>query len=954
MVKFCGKMDLSKAKENAMKEVEKIYRSVPFWSWNDTLDKDELVRQVEWMNEKGIGGFFMHARGGLKTEYLGKHWFDCVEACAKRAKELGMEAYAYDENGWPSGFAGGKLLEDMENHDRYLTYSFGKYDESALVSYEISSSALKKAKAGDENCLNVYQHYSTSTADILNPEVMDKFIELTHEEYKKRDKYGIKGFFTDEPQYYRWNMPYTKVLPAYFQKVWGENIFDRLGLMFVNKRGYRDFRYKYWRAMQELMLESFAKKIYDWCDENGYKLTGHYIEESYLAGQMNCCGGIMPFYEYEHIPGIDFLGTWINEELAAKQASSVAAQLGKRQVLTETFAGCGWDISPLELKTIAEVQYVAGINLMCQHLLPYHEQGQRKRDYPVHFSGVNPWIEKSFGEFNGYFSYLGKLLAQSDEIVNVGILHPIRSAYFDYKFDSTEPYNGLGYLERPFFALMTKMCKKGIGHHYLDENLLAKYGRVEGKQLILGNCAYDYIILPYMLTMDKTTEKLLREFIENGGKVLLDSKKPQYLEGKKYTYGYLKTNTSWGEIANSQPYGMKQAKESDVRAAYRRDSEGREFIYAVNVGESCTDVTFTTSKGTSFDSYDILKDTYKTVGKKLHFEKGQSYILYVSDNKVKRTRKLKPLTLDKHFEIKGEVENYITLDMISYSTDGVNYSAPRHHMCVQNELLDMRYCGKAYLKYEINIDTLPTKCVVLAENTNTLSLKVNGKDAPTVKSGFDVCSLAYDVAKVLKTGKNEIVMEIDYHQGENVYYALFGENVTESLKNCLAYDTDIEPIYLKGDFGVYGNLWENPADGTVHGNSFTLGKQKKEINSLIYGGYPFFKGNITLTQTVELSDTGYALSIPDRFHVVDVRVNGKGAGRMMFDHALDISKLLKKGKNEIEVTVTVGLRNLLGPFHTLKEERFVGPETFERFGSWKDGESRWFNPDYAFVKSMIE
>ena len=123
---------------------------------------------------------------------------------------------------------------------------------------------------------------------------------------------------------------------------------------------------------------------------------------------------------------------------------------------------------------------------------------------------------------------------------------------------------------------------------------------------------------------------------------------------------------------------------------------------------------------------------------------------------------------------------------------------------------------------------------------------------------------------------------------------------------------------------------------------------------MIYGGYPFFKGNITLTQTVELSDTGYALSIPDRFHVVDVRVNGKGASRMMFDHALDISKLLKKGKNEIEVTVTVGLRNLLGPFHMLKEERFVGPETFERFGSWKDGESRWFNPDYAFVKSMIE
>ncbi len=934
-----------------MKEVEKIYRSVPFWSWNDTLDKDELVRQVEWMNEHGIGGFFMHARGGLKTEYLGEHWFDCIEACAKRAKELGMEAYAYDENGWPSGFAGGKLLEDIENHDKYLTCSFGEYDKDALVSYELSRATLKKARTGDTNCLNVYEHYSTSTADILNPEVVDKFIALTHEEYKKRDKHGIKGFFTDEPQYYRWNMPYTKVLPEYFEKVWKENIFDRLGLMFVKKRGWRDFRYKYWRAMQELMLESFAKKIYDWCDENGYKLTGHYIEESYLAGQMNGCGGIMPFYEYEHIPGIDFLGTRINEEMAQKQAGSVAAQLGKRQVLTETFAACGWDISPLELKTIAEAQYVSGVNLMCQHLLPYHEQGQRKRDYPSHFSGVNPWIEKGFGEFNGYFSYLGKLLAESEEVVNVGVLHPMRSAYFDYKFDSTEPYNGLGYLEKPFFDLMTKLCSLGIGHHYLDETLLAKYGRVEGKKLILGNCTYEYIILPYMLTMDKTTEKLLREFIGNGGRVMLDGKKPQYLEGKKFTYEYLKSNTSYGEILKKQPYSMKQPDGSDVRAAYRRDSNGREFIYAINLGGD-TEVTFVTKNGTSFESYDIFNDSYKTVGKRLPFEKGQSYILYLSDKKAERVNKVKALTLEKCFEICGEVENYLTLDMISYSTDGVNYTSPRHHMCVQNELLDMRYQGKVYLKYEVNIDTPPEECVVLAENTNTVALTVNGESVDAVKSDFEVCSLAYDAAKKLKTGKNEIIMEINYHQGENVYYALFGENVTESLKNCLAYDTDIEPIYLKGSFGVYGDFKENTEQGTVLGNNFKIGAPKKEIRSFVYDGYPFFKGNITLGQTVELNDTGYTLFIPERFHLIDVRVNGEYAGRMMFSHYLDISKYLKKGVNRIELTLTVGLRNLLGPFHTHREEQFVGPDTFEHFGSWNDGKSRWFNPDYSFVKAM--
>ena len=936
-----------------MKQVEKIYRGVPFWSWNDTLDKDELVRQVEWMNDNGIGGFFMHARGGLKTEYLGEHWHECVEACAKRAQELGMEAYAYDENGWPSGFAGGKLLEDIENHDRYLTYEYGAYDKDALASFTLGKRALKKARAKDKDCLNVYEHYSTSTADILNGEVVDKFIELTHEEYKKRDKYGIKGFFTDEPQYFRWNMPYTKVLPAYFQEKYGENIFDRIGLLFVEKQGYRDFRYKYWRAMQELMLENYAKRIYDWCDKYGYKLTGHYIEESYLAGQMNCCAGIMPFYEYEHIPGIDYLGARITEELGAKQASSVAHQLGKKQVLTETYAACGWDVSPLELKMIAESQYVAGVNLMCHHLLPYHEQGQRKRDYPSHFSSVNPWIDKGFKDFNDYFSYLGKLLANSEEIVNVGVLHPIRSTYFDYKCECQEPYNGLGYLERPFFALMTELCNKGVGHHYLDEVLLAKYGRVEGKSLVLGKCKYDYIILPYMLTMDKTTEKLLREYTENGGKVLLWGKKPQYLEGKRFNYKYLKSNTSLSEIMKNQPYSIVQAKGCDIRCAYRRDEDGRDFIYAVNLGADAT-ATFKVEGAGSFNSYDIFNDTYKLISKRVHFERGQSYILYLDNNAPKRRKALKPLTLQGEFMLKSKVDNYLTLDMIRYSLDGKSYSQPRHHMCVLDELLNMRHRGRVWLKYEVNIDTCPNKCSVLAENTNTVSVFVNGHRVESQgNSPLDLASLSYNVADKLKCGKNEIVMEIDYYQGENVYYAIFGENVTESIKNCLAYDTDIEPIYLCGDFGVYANSWDDSEINRPKGENFYVGEQPTSVTELIKGGFPFFRGHITLTQKVELSDTGYELYIPEQFLIIDVTVNGRAAGRMMFSKRLDISKYLKKGENEIELTLTVGNRNLLGPFHTKWEEGFVGPDTFERFGTWKDGKSPRFFEKYAFLKSII-
>ena len=81
------------------KNVPKEYRPIPFWSWNEKLDTEETARQVRVMDKAGMGGFFMHARGGLKTEYMGEEWFSNIKAASEEAKKCGMFAWAYDENG---------------------------------------------------------------------------------------------------------------------------------------------------------------------------------------------------------------------------------------------------------------------------------------------------------------------------------------------------------------------------------------------------------------------------------------------------------------------------------------------------------------------------------------------------------------------------------------------------------------------------------------------------------------------------------------------------------------------------------------------------------------------------------------------------------------------------------------------------------------------------------------
>ena len=82
------------------------FRGTPFWAWNSWLEKDELERQIGIFKEMGFGGFFMHTRSGMSTEYLGKEFMRLIRACNRKARENGMLSYLYDEDRWPSGAAG--------------------------------------------------------------------------------------------------------------------------------------------------------------------------------------------------------------------------------------------------------------------------------------------------------------------------------------------------------------------------------------------------------------------------------------------------------------------------------------------------------------------------------------------------------------------------------------------------------------------------------------------------------------------------------------------------------------------------------------------------------------------------------------------------------------------------------------------------------------------------------
>ena len=406
------------------KNVPKKYRPIPFWSWNEKLDTKETRRQVNLMNDAGIGGYFMHARGGLATEYMGDEWFDNVSAATEEGEKLGMRPWAYDENGWPSGFGNGFVNgKGIEYQQKFLRVE----DEPIHTDTAIT-------KCGEH-----YFYYEVNPfyVDTLDKKVIAEFIKYAYEPYYERFGNRVEGFFTDEPQISRNGIPWSFCFEEEFKKRYGFEINEHLEELFFSVGDYKDIRIKFWKMVTDMFSESYFKQIYDWCSEHGMKLTGHLVNENNLRCQLFSNGACMPHYEYFHIPGMDWLGKDINSEPMIHQLCSAAAQLEKNVILSETFAMCGHNISLANLKGIYEWQMVRGVNLLCQHLEGYTLRGIRKRDYPPAMYYQQPWWSV-YKDWVDAMSRIGMIIAETKVKPDILLLHPETSAWANYDGASWE------------------------------------------------------------------------------------------------------------------------------------------------------------------------------------------------------------------------------------------------------------------------------------------------------------------------------------------------------------------------------------------------------------------------------------------------------------------------------------------------------------------------------------
>ncbi|MDD3155476.1 MAG: glycosyl hydrolase, partial [Victivallaceae bacterium] len=412
------------------------FRGAPFWAWNGKLDQNTVRKQVRELQQLGFGGFFIHSRVGLATEYLGDEWFQCVRAAVEEAGKLHMSCWIYDDDRWPSGTAGGLVTRNDQHVGKHLDFSFEhtaapQEGESPLSEWFVRFEgeipvAYRKKDAGDstlpqpgEKIMHVFLRLSPKSGafnqsrylDVLDPEAVGTFVKITHERYQKELPEGalggvVPGFFTDEPTFFllQAKYPWTARLPEQFHQRYGYDLCAVLPelLLCMNGVEHSRVRLHYYDLLADLMAESYAGTITKWCEEHHVFSTGHVLFEEDALSQAVTVGSAMRFYEKMSGPGMDVLtGHW-NLFDAAKQVSSVARQFGKEIRLSECCGASGWEFPLTGFKMVGDWQAALGINFRCIHHAWYSMKGDAKRDYPPFLFTQLPY-RQAYSHLEDYF-----------------------------------------------------------------------------------------------------------------------------------------------------------------------------------------------------------------------------------------------------------------------------------------------------------------------------------------------------------------------------------------------------------------------------------------------------------------------------------------------------------------------------------------------------------------------
>ncbi|MBS1542659.1 MAG: hypothetical protein JST14_03415, partial [Bacteroidetes bacterium] len=280
------------------------YGSAPLWVWNADVDTATIHANLRDFKDKGFGGVFIHPRAGLITPYASQQWFDLCAYTLQEAKKLDLDVWIYDENSYPSGFAGGRVPDVMPE----------SYNQGQMLRLEKANTLPKDASAWFMALRKDGDHFSDVTkewpasqgdyyllkktfyarsdwyggftyVDLMVKGVTEKFIEQTMPGYEKvfGAEFGksVPGVFSDEPNIEiqgEHSIRWTPDLFSTFQQTWGYPLETSLPSLFEETGDWKKVRHNYYQVLMQLFIDRWSKPYFEYTKNKNLEWTGHYWE----------------------------------------------------------------------------------------------------------------------------------------------------------------------------------------------------------------------------------------------------------------------------------------------------------------------------------------------------------------------------------------------------------------------------------------------------------------------------------------------------------------------------------------------------------------------------------------------------------------------------------------------------------------------------------------------------
>ena len=702
------------------------YSSAPLWVWNDMLTDEEIVGTMRDLAGQQVKQVFVHPRPGLMTPYLSSEWFRLWKVALKEAERLDMNVWIYDENSYPSGFAGGFVPEAMpESRGMGLIIkeqdSAGQADENFVASFRLienrygnvsglvrSNALLAKGKY----LVASIQHAGTSGwyggkfyVNLLTSGVTEKFLDITLGAYSREigEYFGkrVPGSFTDEPHIApAGGLPWTGDLPDVFKKRWGYDLIDNLPSLIRPVGDWRRIRHNYVQVLLDLFIERWAKPYHDYCQQHNLQFTGHYWEHEWP----NCLRSPdnMAMYAWHQRPAIDTLMNQYSEDMHAqfgnvrsvKELSSMANQLGKERTLCEAYGAGGWDLRFEDMKRIGDWLYVLGVNTLDQHLSYITIRGARKRDHPQSFSYHEPWW-KAYHVLAEYYARLSLIMSQGRQINRIIVIEPTTTAWM-YQGDSI-PKDRLNEIGRRFQQIIVSLAKAQVEYDIGCEDIITRHGSTEGSLFKVGQCAYNTVVLPPLTeNLNRRTMDLLAAYAEAGGKVICCGQAPIYVDGSPSKQGAeLASHPGW---KTAEPIALPKILLADSKDGFaierdsgdkgilfhnRRTLDDGEFLLLVNTSIEAPSAGLIKSPMRSVEEWDpataeisMYPFEKTSAGVKTRFELPPcgSLVLFLSEKPHTPVSEpqitSRPVPSQSELEIRPIEDNVLTLDYVDITAGG--------------------------------------------------------------------------------------------------------------------------------------------------------------------------------------------------------------------------------------------------------------------------------------------